>query len=118
MPVSRRIEMQATKKILAVIGVFFFCNLFNGIFGIVATSASVDSHTRIILADISIMLVVLNSSVNVIIYGIFDLKFRQIFLELFCSCSQTNKNEMNSIRMTRQNVTKTPFSTSTANSNA
>ena len=118
MPVSRKTEMRATKKILAVIGVFFLCNSFIGIFGIIAGTALIDSHSKIILTDIGIMLFVLNCSVNVIIYGIFDLKFRQIFIELFCSCSQTNKNKMNLIQMDRQKVTKTPFSTSTANSNA
>ena len=114
MPVSRKTEMQATKKILAVIGVFFFCNFFTGVFGIITNSALMDYHSRIILADVSILLSVLNCSVNVIIYGIFDLKFRQIFIELFCSCSQTNKNEMNLIQMDRKKMTEKPFSTSTA----
>ena len=118
MPVSRKTEMQATKKILAVIGVFFLCNFFNGLFGIIVRIASIDSHLTMILSDISIMLITLNCSVNVIIYGIFDPKFRQIFFELFCSCSQTKKNKMNLIQMDRQNVTKTPFSTSKADSNA
>ena len=117
-PVSRKTEMRATKKILAVIGVFFLCNSFIGIFGIIAKTALSNSHSRIILTDVSILLLVLNCSVNVIIYGIFDLKFRQIFLELFCSCSQTDKSKINLIQMDRQKVTKTPFSTSTDNSNA
>ena len=115
-PVSRKTEMRATKKILAVIGVFFLCNSFIGIFSIF--TALINYHSKIILTDVAIMLFVLNCSVNVIIYGIFDLKFRQIFLELFCSCSQTNKSKINLIQMDRQKVTKTPFSTSTADSNA
>ena len=95
MPVSRKIEMQATKKILAIIGVFFFVNLFIGIAGHIGKYCSFSS--RIILVNISDMLSVLNCCVNVIIYAIFDPKFRQIFLELFFSSSQTNKNKMNLI---------------------
>ena len=117
-PVSRKTEIQATKKILAVIGVFIFTNFFNNVFGIIATTASIDSYSRNILNDISSVLCVLNSSVNVIIYGIFDPKFRQIFLDLFCSCSQTNKNEMNLIQMNRQKVGEKQFQTSLADSDA
>ena len=114
-PVSRKTEIQATKKVLAVIGVFIFTNLFNNIFGIIATTASIDIYSRNILNDISSVLIVLNSSVNVIIYGIFDPKFRQIFLDRFCSCSQTNKNE---IQKNCQKVGEKQFQTSLADSDA
>ena len=115
MPISRKNEIQATKKIMAIIGVFFCVHVCIAIAGILA---SVSFSSKIILAALVDMLIILNCSVNVIIYGIFDPKFRQIFFELFCSCSQTKKNKMNLIQMDRQNVTKTPFSTSKADSNA
>ena len=95
MPVNRKMEIQATKKVLAVIGVFFCCNICMAITGTVTQNISITSNSRVILADITDVLLVLHCCLNVIIYGIFDPKFRRIFLELFCSCSKTNKNELN-----------------------
>ena len=115
MPISRKNEIQATKKIMAIIGVFFCVHVCIAIAGILA---SVSFSSKIILAALVDMLIILNCSVNVIIYGIFDPKFRQIFLELFCSCSQTNKNEMHLIQMNHQKVGETLFQTSLADSDA
>ena len=95
MPVSRKTEIQATKKVMAVIGVFFCCNICMAITGTITQNISITSNSRVILADITDVLLVLHCCLNVIIYGIFDPKFRRIFLELFCSCSKTNKNELN-----------------------
>ena len=110
MPVSRKNEIQETKKIMAIIGVFFCVHVCiagagAGIF------ASVSFSSKIIQAALVDMLIVLNSCVNVIIYGIFDPKFRQIFLKKFCSCSKTNKNEMHLIQIDSQNVTQKPILT-------
>ena len=43
---------------------------------------------------------------NVTIYGIFDPKFRQIFIELFSSSSKRNKADMNTMKM---NEIRKPF---------
>ena len=99
MPVLRKKEIQATKKVMAVIGVFFCCNICMAITGTVTQNISITSNLRVILADITDVLLVLHCCLNVIIYGIFDPKFRQIFLELFCSCSKKSKAEMNTMKM-------------------
>ena len=99
MPVSRKREIQATKKVMAVIGVFFCCNICMAITGTVTQNISITSNSRVILADITDVLLVLHCCLNVIIYSIFDLKFRRIFLKLFCTWSKTNKNELNAMKM-------------------
>ena len=83
MPVSRKTEIQATKKVMAVIGVFFCCNICMAITGTITQNISITSNSRVILADITDVLLVLHCCLNVIIYGIFDPKFRRIFFELF-----------------------------------
>ena len=110
MPVSRKNEIQATKKIMAIIGVFFCVNVSIFIAG-AGIFAGVSFSAKLILAALVDLLIVLNCCVNVIIYGIFDLKFRKIFLDRFCSCSKTNKNEMDLIQIDNLNVTQKPFLT-------
>ena len=77
MPVSRKTEFQATKKIMAIIGVFFCVHVCIAIAG-AGIFASVSFSSKNILAALVDMLIVLNCCVNVIIYGIFDPKFRHI----------------------------------------
>ena len=110
MPVSRKNEIQATKKIMAIIGVFFCVNVSIFIAG-AGIFAGVSFSAKLILAALVDLLIVLNCCVNVIIYGIFDLKFRQIFLDRFCSCSKTNKNKIQLNQIDSQNVTQKPFLT-------
>ena len=111
MPVNRKMEIQATKKVLAVTGFFFCCNICQICSnGAVAANTSITTNSRVILMDITDVFLVLNCCLNVIIYGIFDPKFRRIFLELFCSCSKTNKNELNPMKMSE--IPKTSVSDS------
>ena len=112
MPVNRRREIQATKKVMAVVGVFFCCNICQAITGTITQNISITSNSRVILADITDVLLVLHCCLNVIIYGIFDPKFRQIFLELFCSCSKKNKAEMNTMKMSEMRQTSVSTSDS------
>ena len=114
MPVSRKQEIQATKKVMAVIGVFFCCNICMAITGTITQNISITSNSRVILADITDVLLVLHCCLNVIIYSIFDPKFRRIFLELFWSCSKTNKNELNLMKMSE--IPQTSVSDSYASS--
>ena len=91
--VSRRTEIQLTKKIMSIIGVFFFCNSSVAILGMLPFGPN-SQDLKIILVNIALILVVFQCGSNIIIYSIFDSKFRRTFLELFCSCSPTKKTSL------------------------
>jgi hypothetical protein len=51
MPVSRKLEIQGARKVMAVIGVFFCCNICMAVTGTTAQNISITSNKRVILAD-------------------------------------------------------------------
>ena len=78
--VNRKMELQITKKLLAIMGSFFVLSLLNGIFFLTA------SHVPIpLLASISDCFTCMNSGVNIFIYGTMDSRYRDAFKSLFCN---------------------------------
>ena len=49
---------------------------------------------------------IINSSVNVIIYGVFNKKFRETFCSLFCKGSARNENPLSGVIMSGIIVSK------------
>ena len=92
-PVSRRNEIQATKKIIAVIGVFFVCHTFSGFIGIIAQKGKFSTATKVVFLEIIDLFSAINCSINIIIYALFDPKFKKIFQDLFISCSMLMDKE-------------------------
>ena len=91
---SKKYEDKITKKVMAIIFVFFICNITDWfvIFGaryfeIIGTTLAVS------LFDLS---AVVNGSVNVVIYGFFDKKFRRIFKKRICPCIKPEPSRLNS----------------------
>ena len=91
---SKKYEDKITKKVMAIIFVFFICNITDWfvIFGaryfeIIGTTLAVS------LFDLS---AVVNGSVNVVIYGFFDKKFRRIFKKMICPCIKPKPSRFNS----------------------
>ena len=91
---SKKYEDKITKKVMAIIFVFFICNITDWfvIFGaryfeIIGTTLAVS------LFDLS---AVVNGSVNVVIYGFFDKKFRRIFKKMICPCIKPEPSRLNS----------------------
>ena len=75
----RKLELQITKKLLAIIGSFFVLNLAVSVMFLAATQNPI-----ILLASISDCFTCLNSGVNIFIYGTLDARFRNVFKTLFC----------------------------------
>ena len=90
-PVSREAENQLIKKIMVVVGIFFGCNILITILCVIAKNA--DTYESILYGNMVDFAVGLNSSVNMIIYGSFDKKFRKNLNSLFCSCFQSRRNK-------------------------
>ena len=81
---NKKYEDNITKKVMAIIFVFFICNITSQFvifgamyFGLIGKTLAVS------LFDLS---AVVNGSVNVVIYGFFDKKFRRIFKKMICPC--------------------------------
>ena len=81
---NKKYEDNITKKVMAIIFVFFICNITSQfvIFG--ARCFRIIGYTLAVsLFDLS---AVVNGTVNAVIYGFFDKKFRKIFKKMICPC--------------------------------
>jgi hypothetical protein len=86
-PVSRSIEHQLNKKIVAIIGMFFWCNF-------IIVSPPMISKESVLTNALIDLFVVLISSMNITIYCAFDKKFRKEIKKMLCCCFvKSNKNE-------------------------
>ena len=81
---NKKIEDRITKKVMAVIFVFFVSNITSQfvIFGAMYFG-TIGRTLAVSLFDLS---AVVNGTVNVVIYAFFDKKFRRIFKEMICPC--------------------------------
>ena len=99
-PVNRKHEIQATKKIIVVIGAFLLCHLFGGLIGIIVKGGKFPLMTRLLFGNIIDVTVAINSSINIIIYAFFDPNFKKVFHELFISCKWGKKEKKSTILST------------------
>ena len=81
---NKKTQDLITKKVMAVIFVFLVCNITcqSVIFG--ATHFKMCGRT--IAVSLFDLAAAVNGTVNVMIYGCFDKKFRRIFKEMICPC--------------------------------
>ena len=91
---NKKYEDKITKKVMAIIFVFFICNITSQFvifgamyFGLIGKTLAVS------LFDLS---AVVNGTVNVVIYGFFDKKFRGIFKKMICPCIKPEPSTFNS----------------------
>ena len=90
--VSRKVEHALNKKILAIVGFFFCCQT---VISILIFSPRTHSTRAVLTGSLTDAFILLNSSMNMIIYCRFDLEFRKEFKKLVCCCFNRNsdKNE-------------------------
>ena len=89
-PVSRRVEQQLVKKVLAIVGLFFCCQII---------FVCIDSFVpRTLLTNaVADIFAVLNSSMNITIYCSFDREFRKEFKNMVCCCFNRNRDKKKTI---------------------
>ena len=85
---NQRQERKMALMMMTIVIVFVTCNIFSSVVWILFFNfKEVCRYTTIAyLWSTSLLLETLNSSVNVIIYAVFNNKFRILFVEMFCSC--------------------------------
>ena len=108
----RRKEIQLTKQILVVIGAFIICNICTVAVAIKARTHRFQNHTHL-LVSIGDLFITLNCNLNVIIYGIFNPKFRATFKKMFCSCfkkkTEAGKPVFHLSSMSKQQQSRVPW---------
>ena len=87
----RRDEIQLTKQILVIIGVFIICNISSVATAVQVGTFGSKAHLFVSIGD---AFITLNCSINAIIYGIFSPKFRATLKSLFCACFKRKSEEL------------------------
>ena len=84
---NQRQERKMALMMMTIVIVFVTCNIFSSVVWILFFNfKEVCQVTIAYLWSTSLLLETLNSSVNVIIYAVFNKKFRILFSEMFCNC--------------------------------
>ena len=90
---------------MTIVIVFVTCNIFSSVVWVLffansklANFPKVCQFTIAYLWSTSLLLETLNSSVNVIIYAVFNKKFRILFVEMFCSCFRRKEQMKGPVR--------------------
>ena len=91
---SKDIERRLTIMSFTIVVVFTVCNSFYAIFYILKSQTMLTELDKKYLKSTARIFAIINSSVNVIIYGVFNSKFRETFYSLFCKRSARNENPM------------------------
>ena len=86
-------ENRHTKSALTLIITFFCCNILQSLLHFL------DDEDKL-LQNISLCLMTLNCSVNMIVRPVFGEKFRETFVGQYCSCINTTQTQ-HSINITR-----------------
>ena len=90
----KRHEKTLTIMTMVIVLVFAICNSFYGLYYILRSQELITKIQKSYLYPTACVFLVLNSSVNVIIYGIFNKKFRITFVSLFCFCVKQTKTRL------------------------
>ena len=81
---NKKTQDLITKKVMAVIFVFLVCNITCQL--VIFGSKYFRMCQRTLAVSLFDLAAVVNGTVNVVIYGFFDKKFRRIFKKIICPC--------------------------------
>ena len=79
-------EKRLTIMMMVIVLVFGICNSFYGAYYIFRDQKLICDIQKTYLYPTACVFLVLNSSVNVLIYGTFNKKFKSVFMSLFLPC--------------------------------
>ena len=86
-------EKKMTNMMLVIVAIFIICNLVDNIYQILRGTGSLDwkeePENRNIY-PIACVLAVLNSSINFIVYSVFNPKFRTVLASIFWAKAHSN----------------------------
>ena len=82
----KKTEKRLTIMMMVIVLVFGICNSFYGAYYIFRDQKMISDIQKTYLYPTACVFLVLNSSVNVFIYGAFNKKFKSVFTSLFLPC--------------------------------
>ena len=82
----KRHEKRLTIMMMVIVLVFGICNSFYGAYYIFRDQKLICDIQKTYLYPTACVFLVLNSSVNIFIYGNFNKKFKSVFISLFLPC--------------------------------
>ena len=86
-------DRRMTNMIMTIVGIFLICNFTRILFYFFNLPETFNgSIWRLISSVVVHLFMTINSGTNVIVYGIFSKKYREMFLQYFCPNSSKSKN--------------------------
>ena len=86
-------EKKLTNMMIVVVAVFIICNLVDNIYQILRGTGSIEwKEENQNVYPIACVLTVLSSSINFLVYGFFNPKFRTVLSSIFWTKAPNNKN--------------------------
>ena len=90
--VESKEDRKMTNMIMTIVGIFLICNFTRIIFYFFNLPEKFKgSIWRLISSVVVHLFMTINSSTNVIVYGIFSKKYREMFLQNFCPNSSKSR---------------------------
>lgn len=106
---NKATSRQVTKTVLVAVNFFLVCNISECIWWLIKAAKGDDFNPPPMFTCWGDFSQVLNSSFNVVIYGVFSERFRDTFCEEFaflsCKKKQSNQIQMNIVKKTKTNAT-------------
>ena len=91
--VESKEDRKMTNMIMTIVGIFLICNFTRILFYFFNLPETFKgSIWRLISSVVVHLFMTINSSTNVIVYGIFSKKYREMFLQNFCPNSSKSRN--------------------------
>lgn len=90
-------ENKITIMLIAVVILFFFCQLPTACHLLYSTFQEGQIHLMTGLGNIFNFLMSLNSAGNFVLYCLLSQKYRKTFVQIFCPCMRDNRSAMNSM---------------------
>ena len=103
---AKATEIRISMMIMTIVGLFVFCNAFQLLAFFMADKSGF-YFGQYIAGLLAWFLACLNSSLNPVVYGIFNKKYKTRFLKYFCLKSSEEANETCSIPLTERTRLKT-----------
>ena len=86
-------EKKMTNMMIVIVVIFIMCNLVDNIYQILRGTGSIEwKEENKNLYPIACVLTVLNSSINFIVYGFLNPKFRTVLASIFWTKANNNEN--------------------------
>ena len=89
-------EKKMTNMMIVIVAIFILCNLVDNIYQILRGTGSIEwKEENQKVYPVACVLTVLNSSINFIVYGFFNPKFRTVLVSIFWTkTSDNNKTKI------------------------